>query len=43
LIANKLTKNGVNGPNGSVVFVPQENSTEIDENLKAYKIIRWEE
>lgn len=43
IIANKLTKNGTNGPNGSVVFVPQNNSSEIDDNLKAYTIIRWEE
>lgn len=43
IIADKLTKNGVNGPNGSVVFVPQEDDSEIDENLKAYTMLRWEE
>ncbi len=43
LIANKLTKNDNTGPNGSVVYVAPENSSEIDFNLKAYKILRWED
>ena len=42
VIAKKLTKNGSNGPNGSVVFVPQDNTSIVDPNIKAYTILKWE-
>lgn len=43
LIANTLTKNESNGANGSVVYVPPKGSSEFDPNMKAYKMLRWEE
>jgi len=43
LIANTLTKNGSQGANGTIVFVPTTNSEKYDENLKAYKVLKWEE
>lgn len=42
IIAKELTKNGNNGPNGGVVFVPPENSSMIDTNIKAYTVLKWE-
>ena len=38
LIADELVGNG-----GAVYFVKPSNTSEIDESLKAYKILRWEE